>query len=164
MRKMPGGVEIKNTLKIFILTMVSVAALDQLTKYVIMAALHPHQAIEVLPFFNIVYYRNPGAAFGIFNDGGALRTLFLIGTSTVALIVIAVLLRQSKDPVLSFALSLIAGGAAGNLIDRVRFGSVIDFLDFYVSSYHWPAFNVADSAITAGVVLAVFSFYSDPKE
>lgn len=157
---MPGGVEIKKKLEILAATAVLLIVLDQVTKYLVTARLRLNEVIEVIPgLFNIVLYRNPGAAFSVFNTGGFLRTLFLIAVSIVALVIIAVLIRQSKDTLMSFALSMVAGGAAGNLIDRIRYGSVIDFLDFYAGKYHWPAFNVADSAITAGVALAIFSYY-----
>ncbi|HXI09212.1 MAG TPA: signal peptidase II [Thermodesulfobacteriota bacterium] len=160
MRKMHGGVEIKKSLKIILLTALSVTALDQLTKYIVMRSLNLNQVVETVPgLFDLVYFKNPGAAFGIFNDGGIWRTVFLIGTSVVSLVVIGALLRQSKDTLMTFALSLIAGGAVGNLIDRVRFGAVVDFLYFHIGEYYWPAFNVADSAITVGVALAIASYY-----
>ncbi len=147
-------------LKIILLTALSVTALDQLTKYIVMRSLNLNQVVETVPgLFDLVYFKNPGAAFGIFNDGGIWRTVFLIGTSVVSLVVIGALLRQSKDTLMTFALSLIAGGAVGNLIDRVRFGAVVDFLYFHAGEYYWPAFNVADSAITVGVALAIASYY-----
>jgi len=139
----------------------AVAALDQATKLVITRSLSPYEAVEVIPgLFNIVHYLNKGAAFGILNQGGGLRRLFLIGVSVAALVLLAVLARQSRDRLSTLAFSLIAGGAIGNLVDRIRYGSVVDFLDFHVASWHWPAFNVADAAITAGVALAVFTYIS----
>ncbi len=157
---MSGGVEIKKKLEILSATAVTLVILDQVTKALVISRLGPNGLVEVIPgLFNIVLYRNPGAAFSVFSTGGALRTLFLIAVSIAALVIIAVLIRQSKDALMSFALSMIAGGAVGNLIDRVRYGYVTDFLDFYVGRYHWPAFNVADSAITVGVALAIFSYY-----
>ncbi|MBI5644034.1 MAG: signal peptidase II [Deltaproteobacteria bacterium] len=157
---MHGGVEIKNTYKILLITAAVVVVLDQASKAAVMGNLSQDQIIEVISgFFDLVYFRNPGAAFGIFNEGGLLRKLFLIATSSAALIVIWTLLKQSKDTAVSFGLSLIAGGAVGNLIDRIRFGSVVDFLYFHIGSYYWPAFNIADSAITVGVVIAAFFFY-----
>ncbi len=162
---MRGGVKIKNKVKIPAVTAVFIIALDQLTKAAITDNFLLNQVMEVIPgFFNIVYYKNPGAAFSVLNAGGFLRTLFLISVSAVALVIIGILIRRAKDLLMSFALFMIAGGAVGNLIDRVRFGYVVDFLDFYVAGYHWPAFNVADSAITAGVFLAVFSFYFGDKK
>lgn len=157
---MHGGAEIRQNLKMIIFTAMAVTALDQLTKHLIMRSLGLNQAVVAIPgLFDIVYFKNPGAAFGIFNDGGVWRTVLLIGTSLVSLVVIGVLMKQSKDALMTFALSLIAGGAVGNLIDRARFGSVVDFLYFHLGEYYWPAFNVADSAITVGVVLAFISYY-----
>lgn len=162
---MPGGAPIAKNLKIVTITALSVIALDQITKYVIMQKLYPAEIINVVSgFFDLVYFMNTGAAFGIFNEGGALRTIFLIGTSAIALIVIGVLIKQSKSPFLTFALSLIAGGAIGNLIDRLRFGSVVDFLYFHAGRWYWPAFNVADTAITVGVAFAILSHYLSPRE
>lgn len=157
---MHGGAEIKKNLKTIFLTALAVTVLDQLTKHLVMRSLKLNQVVETVPgLFDLVYFKNPGAAFGIFNDGGAMRTVFLIATSLVSLVIIGVLLKQSKDALMTFGLSLIAGGAVGNLIDRVRFGSVVDFLYFHIGEYYWPAFNVADSAITAGVALAIASYY-----
>ncbi len=134
--------------------------LDQITKALIMHYLALYDSVEIIPnFFNIVYWLNPGAAFGIFQEGGFLRTLFLALVSVAALIILSVLIWQSDDTKTAFALSLIGGGAIGNLIDRVRFEAVVDFLDFSILGYHWPAFNVADSAITIGVMAAIVIFY-----
>ncbi|MBI5492993.1 MAG: signal peptidase II [Deltaproteobacteria bacterium] len=150
--------------RIFFITAASVIIADQATKAYIAARLWPNQVIEAVPgVFNIVYLKNPGAAFGILNEGGSLRRVILAGVSVAALAVIGFLVRESKDRLTSFSLSLIAGGAVGNLIDRVRFGEVVDFLDFHIGAYHWPAFNVADSAITVGVILAAFSYYLKPR-
>lgn len=157
---MHGGAEIKKNLKTILLTALAVTVLDQLTKHLVMRSLDLNQVVETVPgLFDLVYFKNPGAAFGIFNDGGAMRTVFLIATSLVSLVIIGVLMKQSKDALMTFGLSLIAGGAVGNLIDRVRFGSVVDFLYFHIGEYYWPAFNVADSAITVGVALAIASYY-----
>lgn len=147
--------------KTLILTASAVIILDQLTKAIIAQYLYLHQSIEVVSgFFNITHIRNPGAAFGLFHDSGEVfRTIFLIGVSIVALGAIFFVYRRVKANLPAcIALSLIAGGAIGNLVDRIRFGEVTDFLDFYIGQYHWPAFNVADSAITIGVFLAIFFF------
>ncbi len=157
---MHGGAEIKKNLKTIFSTALAVTVLDQLTKYLVMRSLDLNQVVETVPgLFDLVYFKNPGAAFGIFNDGGTMRTVFLIATSLVSLVVIGVLMKQSKDALMTFGLSLIAGGAVGNLIDRARFGAVVDFLYFHIGEYYWPAFNVADSAITVGVALAIISYY-----
>ncbi|OGP13488.1 MAG: signal peptidase II [Deltaproteobacteria bacterium GWA2_54_12] len=151
-------------MKIFSLVGAAVLVLDQITKLAVTAVLAPYEIVEAVPgFFNLVYYRNPGAAFGILNRSGFSGKLILIGISIGALVLIASMVRGSKDRLYTWALSLIAGGAAGNLVDRIRQGSVVDFLDFHISGHHWPAFNVADSAITAGVGLALLSFFISRK-
>lgn len=158
------GAQIKRSAVIAI-TFCAVIIADQITKALVLSYLDPYSALEIIPgFFSLVNVRNPGAAFGILNDGGELRTLFLIGVSIVAFVIIAFLLRHSRNKVESLALSLIGSGAIGNLIDRLRFGEVVDFLDFSIGSYHWPAFNVADSAITLGVIVYLyFSIFPQKK-
>ncbi|MBI5809989.1 MAG: signal peptidase II [Deltaproteobacteria bacterium] len=161
---MLGGAPIGKNLKISLITGGAVVIVDQIVKLIIMTRMAIGSAVEVIPgLFNVVYIKNPGAAFGIFTRGGTTRTVFLIAVTAVALIIIRSLLRQSKNLLMTFGLSLIAGGAVGNLIDRLRFGSVVDFLDFYIGPYHWPAFNAADSAITTGVILALLSYYIMPS-
>lgn len=165
MRSVRGGPDINRKLRILLLTAVPLVIIDQLTKAVVMRSLGLNESVTVINgFFDLVYFRNPGAAFSLFHSGGSLRTIFLIGTSLAALIVIAVLIRQAKDTLGIFSFSLIASGAVGNLIDRARYGEVIDFLYFHIGRYYWPAFNVADSAITTGVVLAFFAFYFQKPE
>ncbi len=159
MQKMRRGFELRRPWPL-LLAIAIIGTLDQVTKAMILSRLYPGEVIEIIGgFFNIVSYRNPGAAFGLFASGGNLRIVFLVGVSVIAIVVIIFLLRSSTDRIMNFALYLIAGGAAGNLIDRIRFGNVVDFLDFYVMGRHWPAFNVADSAITVGVVIALISIY-----
>jgi len=133
----------------------AVMALDQLTKYLIIRKFFLHEAVTVIPgFFSLTYVRNPGAAFGILaGASGAWRTIFFIAVSLAALSVIITLVRKTADRLPLIALALIGGGAVGNLMDRVRFGEVVDFIDWYYRSHHWPTFNIADSAITVGVAL-----------
>ncbi|MEK7829247.1 MAG: signal peptidase II [Deltaproteobacteria bacterium] len=149
--------------KTLILIALTVVILDQFTKAVITNYFILHQSIEVTRgLFNITYIRNPGAAFGIFRGvSETFRTIFLTGISFAAMIIIFFVYRNTKGAASRIAFSLIAGGAVGNLIDRIRFGEVIDFLDFYIGRYHWPAFNVADSAITVGVFIAVLFLHRD---
>ena len=142
----------------------AVVVADQISKAVISAYVDPFRAISIIPgFFNIVNWRNPGSAFGMFASAGSWKTAFLSVMPLLALVIIAFVLRQTKERFSVFALSLIAGGAVGNLIDRLRFGEVIDFLDFYAAGHHWPAFNVADSAITVGVILYIYVTYKTPR-
>ena len=135
---------------------VLVFGLDQISKAILGAFVRPGEAIAVIPgFFDIVNVRNRGAAFGFLNrsDMDWQFWLFLIAT-LIAIWAILVMARQGlKKPLLLSGLGLILGGACGNLLDRIRFRSVLDFLDFYLGSWHWPAFNVADMGICVGVFL-----------
>jgi len=131
----------------FVLALV-VFVLDQGTKYLIMKNLNLHQVINTLPCFNVVYYRNVGSAFGMFKGLG---NPFFILVSIAAIAVVSVMIFKDGDNTLGF--SLILGGAAGNLADRIAHGYVVDFLELYVGNFYWPAFNVADSALTIGIVL-----------
>jgi signal peptidase II len=139
---------------------VTILVLDQLTKMIVDRTMSLHQSIPIIDgFFSLTYVRNTGAAFGIFaGSHEAFRLPFLILVSVLALGFVVVMLKRLHDEEkgLITALSLIIGGAIGNLIDRVLYGEVIDFLDFYWSNYHWPAFNVADSCITIGVLITLF--------
>lgn len=135
----------------------SVVIVDQLTKLWIMTNFALHEQQNIIPgFFDLVYVTNTGAAFGFLaGDKNLLRQTFFVGVALVALVVIVYAYGHLKKQgrIFVYSLGLIGGGAIGNLIDRLRFGSVVDFLDFYLGRYHWPAFNAADSAITIGVGL-----------
>ena len=135
----------------------SVVGADQITKLLIVRSFTLYESQDIFPgFFNLTYLVNNGAAFSILAGQPALwRQVFFVGAAAVALVLIGVAQRSfgRQSRVYSLALALIAGGAIGNLIDRIRLGHVIDFLDVYIGSYHWPAFNVADSAICIGVSL-----------
>lgn len=144
----------------------SVVVLDQLTKFLVMRSIPKFGFIPVIPgFFDLTHVRNPGAAFGILAGAhGAWRTAFFLIVSAAALTVIAVLVRRTTDRLSITAYALIAGGAVGNLIDRVRFGEVVDFLNVYIWKGvafldPWPTFNIADSAITVGVGLLVVEMF-----
>ena len=134
---------------------VLVIILDQASKQVVIASMRLYESIAVAPFFNLTYVQNTGAAFSFLSDAGGWQRWFFSVLALVISIVLAVWLARLKDneTLLAISLALILGGAIGNLIDRVRYGYVIDFLDVYYQSWHWPAFNVADSAISLGVVL-----------
>jgi signal peptidase II len=131
--------------------------LDQVTKFLVHSKMALYQSIEIIPhFFHLTYLRNTGAAFGFLaGSRSALRIAFFILISAVAIGCIFYLLKnlRSDQKTLVVSLSLILGGAMGNLIDRLRMGEVIDFLDFHWYTLHWPAFNLADSGITIGVFL-----------
>lgn len=128
--------------------------LDQLLKLLILKSLQVHQSVAVIQgFFNLVHVRNRGMAFGLMNRTDMTAFSYvLVGLSMGAVVLLGIWFYHLKprDRQTIFGLSLILGGAVGNLTDRLRFREVIDFLDFYMGSYHWPAFNVADSAITVG--------------
>jgi signal peptidase II len=145
-----------------------VVLLDQLSKVWIVASLRLHEGFPLIDgFFNIVHVRNPGAAFGFLAAAPPLfRSVFFIAVTVASILLILRYLRVSRieEPSLVWALALILSGAVGNLIDRVRFGEVVDFLDVYVGAYHWPAFNVADSAITVGAVMLMMVLLSRRKE
>lgn len=134
-----------------------VVVLDQFAKAWIVKSFALYESLEIIPgFFNLTYLTNKGSAFGFLADvDGDWRHYFFLSLATVALVLLFVAwVRMRKDHSLyGPALALIAGGTVGNVIDRVRLGAVVDFLDFYVAGHHWPAFNVADSAITIGVAL-----------
>ncbi len=136
---------------------------DQITKLVVINRLRVHELVPVIDgFFNLVHVRNKGMAFGILNRPDIDYGFYLlVAASFGAIVFISVWFIKLKeiDKLTVLSLSFILGGAIGNLIDRLRFREVVDFLDCYVGSYHWPAFNVADSAITVGAFLMVISMF-----
>ncbi|HQO14772.1 MAG TPA: signal peptidase II [Smithellaceae bacterium] len=150
----------KKNLIIFIACAASVIAIDQLTKAVITEKLFMYGTHKVIDgFFNLVYVMNPGAAFGFLSRTPELfRYSFFIGITVLAMLLIIYYLVKSENEktIITLSLALIFGGAVGNLIDRIRFGAVVDFLDFYIGNWHWPAFNAADSAITVGAALMLW--------
>ena len=153
---------------ILALISLSTVVLDQLSKVQIMQTMRLHESIPVFAeFFSLTYIRNPGAAFGLLaSSGQTFRLIFFGLTSVFALGLLGMIffrLRQD-DWVGQLSIAGILGGAVGNLLDRVRFGEVIDFLDFYVNGYHWPAFNVADAAISVGVFFLILHFALEKKE
>ena len=142
-----------------------VLVLDQATKLYVDSHFRLHESVTVLEnFFHFTYVRNKGAAFGIFADS-AIRIPFFITISLVAAVGILWYLRRLKESqkLVGFSLALIFSGAIGNLIDRVRFGEVIDFIDVHWYQYHWPAFNVADSAISIGVTLLLVDLWREER-
>ena len=134
-----------------------ILSVDQWTKYVVQQKLPLYLRVEVIHgFFNLTHVRNTGGAFGIFGgQRGGLGSLLFVVVSLIAIGILLFLFIKMKEEkeMISFSFPLILAGAIGNLIDRLRYGEVIDFLDFHLFSYHWPAFNIADSAITVGVIL-----------
>ena len=135
--------------------------LDQASKWAVDSSMQLYQSIPLVPYFNLTYVRNTGAAFSFLSEAGGWQRWFFAGLAIVISIVIAVWLVRLKqhETLLAVALSLVLGGAIGNLIDRLAYGYVIDFLDVYYQTWHWPAFNIADSAITLGVVLMLLESF-----
>ena len=132
----------------------AVIALDRLTKWIVEMRVSPADTYTVIPgFFDIVRAQNRGVAFGVFNESTfEWRTTLLVLVSVAAVVVVSAIIWKARrlDPRSLWGFALILGGAAGNLYDRILSGRVTDFLDFYIRDYHWPAFNVADSALVAG--------------
>jgi signal peptidase II len=151
---------LKKNIIIFILGATAVIILDQITKAAIVAKFVKHESYTIVDgFFNLVYVMNPGAAFGFLaNMSATFRYVFFIGITVVVMLCIIYYIVKSKPQniLMVISLTLIFAGAVGNLIDRIRFGAVVDFLDVYIGTAHWPAFNVADSAISVGAVLMVW--------
>ncbi|HET8796199.1 MAG TPA: signal peptidase II [Thermoanaerobaculia bacterium] len=145
----------------------AIIILDLWTKALVLARIDLYESIPVIDgFFNLVHVRNTGAAFGIgANASSKIVPLLLnFGALAVFCVVVVYALRSSvTDRVLQTGLHLILGGAIGNLIDRFRFGYVVDFLDVYIGRHHWPAFNVADSAICIGIALLFFDMRKKPE-
>jgi len=149
--------------KVLLITTSISLVLDQLSKAYIDQTFKLYQSLVVIEnFFNITYVRNQGAAFGIFSDS-SLRVPFFIGIALLASAVIMWVIHRLKETqkLFGFGLSLIFSGAIGNLIDRIRLGEVIDFIDVHWYQHHWPAFNVADSAISVGVAFLLLDMWRD---
>jgi signal peptidase II len=144
-----------------------IVVVDQATKVFIMYTMRLHESIPVIPgYFHLTYIRNPGAAFGILaSSSSAFRLVFFVFTAMIALGLLGIIFFRLHPQDLwgQLTISSIFGGAIGNLLDRLRIGEVIDFLDVSVNGYHWPAFNVADSAISIGVVSLLILFAVEKK-
>lgn len=137
-----------------------VIVLDQLTKYWVSQWLAPGASVPVTPFFNLTLTYNTGAAFSFLSRAsGWQRGFFILIAASASLLIVYLIMRYQWQKLFSLSLSLVLGGALGNLWDRIFLGHVVDFLDFYVEAYHWPAFNVADSAITCGAALLIWDSF-----
>jgi len=137
-----------------------VIIIDQITKAVILSFIPLYRSIAVVPrFFSLTHIQNPGGAFGFMSNQSSslLNIIFLfVASLAICLVFYFYINTPKKYNLLSTGFALIFGGAIGNMIDRIRFGKVVDFLDFYIGDFHWPAFNVADSAISVGIVIFLF--------
>ena len=155
--------------KYHILIAAAVVVLDRITKWLIAQKITLHDSVDIIPgMFRLTHVQNQGAAFGLFADSPSeWKVAMLILFSIAALGVVSALLWKNGNAMnaTAIALSLVMGGAVGNLWDRVAAGRVIDFLDFYLGSHHWPAFNIADSAIVVGALLLLTEiFLTTPQE
>jgi signal peptidase II len=149
-------------MKKYITLIIALVAMDQITKIYIKHNFELYETKTVIPgFFNITFVLNPGAAFGFLaklND--SYRQIFFLAVTFIAIILLIYLMfKEKKHRFRLFSYSIILSGALGNFIDRIYLGSVIDFLDFYIKKYHWPAFNIADSCITVGVFLLFIDIF-----
>jgi len=156
------------SLKIPLSWAVLVLVLDQLSKWWVVNTFDLHETLPVIPgFFNLTFITNTGAAFGMLaGEQGLGRQVFFGAVALVALAVLYLAFREyrGRGQLYVAAIGLVAGGAVGNLLDRLRLGHVIDFLDVYCRQYHWPAFNVADSGITIGVLLFILAGLRDHEQ
>ena len=138
----------------------AVVLADQATKALVLSRFAPGERLEVTPFFNVLFVYNAGAAFSFLSEAGGWQKPLLVAFALGAAAIVSVLIvRRPLERLLCTGLALILGGAIGNVIDRLRFGQVVDFLDFHAAGWHWPAFNVADSAITVGAALLILESF-----
>jgi signal peptidase II len=134
-----------------------IIAVDQITKWAVFLGMEFQSMIPVLPFFSLVHVHNTGAAFSFLADAGGWQKYFFLAVGLAASLFILYLLRKhQRDPLMATGLSMILGGAIGNIFDRLWHGFVVDFLYFHYERFSWPAFNVADSAITVGAALLIW--------
>lgn len=142
---------------------VSILVFDQATKWwILYEVMQPPRSIEVTSFFNIVLAWNRGVSFGMFSSANEYGPYLLTGLALLIVVALGVWLYKAETRVTALALGLIIGGALGNVIDRVQFGAVVDFLDFHMMGYHWPAFNVADSGICIGAAMLILESLFQP--
>ena len=155
--------KIQNRLIGFLLIIVTLV-LDQGTKFhVITDLMNPPQVIPVTSFFNFTLAWNTGVSFSLFDSYGDLGTQLLLAVAGIISLIFMVWLWRSENRFLSAGLGMVIGGALGNIIDRVRYGAVMDFLDFYYGDYHWPAFNLADTFICVGVLFILIESFLEDK-
>ncbi|SDK12401.1 MULTISPECIES: signal peptidase II [Ferrimonas] len=143
--------------------------LDQATKLAVIANFQLFESIPLIPYLNLTYVHNTGAAFSFLAEAGGWQRWAFAGFALVVTIALTVMMRRQAHSLwrLNLSYALIIGGAIGNVIDRLAYGYVVDFIDFYVGAWHWPAFNIADSAICVGAVLMILDSLLDgrrPKE
>ncbi len=150
---LPGVGGLKKTVVVTIIASLVIIS-DYITKQAIVQKVSLYERISVLPFLNIVHVENKGAAFGMF---AGLGNHLFIGIGVLALLFIVFYLVKAPVGMETYGMALVFGGAAGNLIDRLTIGKVIDFIDIYINDWHWPAFNIADSALTVGISIFIIA-------
>ncbi len=155
-----------NTLKHWLWISLLVIVLDQVTKLVADGSLTLHQPVTIMPMFNFTLMYNQGAAFSFLSDAGGWQRWFFILLSTAISVILVIWLRRLKQyqKLQTVAIALILGGAIGNLIDRSLYGYVVDFIDVYYQHHHWPAFNIADSAIVIGAGLLILDTFKNTHD
>ncbi len=136
---------------------------DQASKVLVLASFADGEVLRLTPFFNLVLVWNRGVSFGMLGDGGANIPWLLSGLALAVVIALIFWLRAVEHHLIALGLGLVIGGALGNVIDRIRFGAVVDFLDLHAFGYHWPAFNIADSAICVGAVVLLVDGLLAPR-
>ena len=142
-----------------------IVVIDQVTKYLVVRSFALGESVVLTSFFNLVLVLNPGAAFSFLSDQAGWQRGFFIAIALAASAwIVYLLVKHPRDRLFALALTLVLAGAVGNVIDRILVGAVVDFLDFHALGYHWPAFNVADSAITCGAVLLAWDALRPQKK
>ena len=140
-----------------LLLVILIVIIDQISKKIIIGMIfNPYRVIEVTSFFNMVHVYNTGISFGLFNTGSELGRWILVLVAIALIIVLFIWLFRTKSVYVVICLVLVLGGALSNLVDRIIIGAVIDFLDFHLLGFHWPAFNLADSCIVIGALLLLY--------
>jgi signal peptidase II len=153
-------IEARRALALALAVSVVLVLADQWTKYAITSNLRYGESVAITSFFNLVLVYNKGAAFSFLSDAGGWQRVFFIGITCVAIVVLSWLIaKHESEKLFRWGLTLILGGAIGNLIDRIAYGHVVDFLDFHFAGWHFWAFNVADSAITIGAGLLILDSF-----
>ena len=143
----------------------ALVALDQVTKWLALTLLRPYEPVEVLPFLNLRLAFNPGAAFSFLADGDGWQRWFFVAVALAISAYLLVWLRglPRSDWLQALGVAGVLGGAVGNMVDRLMLGVVVDFIDLHLAGWHWPTFNVADSAITVGVVLLLIGLFRESR-
>jgi signal peptidase II len=151
--------------KLWLLISLAVFGLDQVTKLWVLDNFVLGERQVLLPFFNLVHVHNYGAAFSFLSDQPGWQRWFLLAVTSVISVVLLVWLTrlQAQQKLLALSLALILGGALGNLYDRAVYGYVVDFIDWHVNGYHWPAFNIADAGISCGAVFLILDTFINPE-